>query len=152
MKLEDFWLNVDVRSSSECWNWKKSCHQRGYGQFCSDYKIYRSHRFAYEDAHGPIPQGLLVRHSCHNPRCCNPEHLSVGTSADNTSDKISAGRQPRGSSIRSSKLTEAEVLEIRSLRGKMYQRDIALKFNITQANVSSIMRRQTWAHLQEDQK
>ena len=54
-------------------------------------KVY-AHRHAYEQAHGPIPDGLVVRHKCDNRRCINPDHLETGTKADNTQDMMERGR------------------------------------------------------------
>jgi hypothetical protein len=124
----------------------------GYGITGLNGKTISAHKKAYVLAKGSVPAGLVVRHTCHNKICINPDHLILGTQQDNINDKLAAGREARGSDVGGSKLTDEDVLKIRSLRGKMYQREIALKFNITQANVSLIMRRQTWTHLTEETK
>jgi hypothetical protein len=74
----------------DCWEWRGNRNNRGYGKLG---KIY-AHRVAYELASGPIPSGLEVMHSCDNPPCCNPAHLSVGTHADNMQDMARKGRHP----------------------------------------------------------
>jgi hypothetical protein len=83
-----------------CWLWTRSRggrggHERRYGHLQVNGKLAYTHRLAYELAFGPIPEGLLVLHRCDNPPCCNPAHLFVGTSADNTADRIAKGRPTR---------------------------------------------------------
>lgn len=88
-----FWVKVDT--SGECWEWAASKFRTGYGQFTINGHPVSAHRFAYMDTFGPIPHGLMVRHSCDNRLCCNPRHLSLGTAQDNMDDKVSRGRQYR---------------------------------------------------------
>lgn len=64
----------------------------GYGQVHRKGRTFRAHRVAYEDAHGPIPVGLHVLHSCDNPSCVNPDHLRVGTHQENMDDRNARGR------------------------------------------------------------
>ena len=74
---------------SECVEWIGYTMPGGYGQ--SNGKL--AHRTAWETAHGPIPDGIEVLHSCDNPPCHNPEHLFLGTQADNMADMDAKGRR-----------------------------------------------------------
>lgn len=133
-----------------CTFWEGAKDYGGYGVASLNGKTITAHKKAYVLAKGPVPAGMVIRHTCHNKCCINPDHLVVGTQQQNMDDKMAAGREARGSDVGGSKLTDADVLQIRSLAGMMSQRAIARKFNITQANVSLIVRRQTWTHLKEE--
>lgn len=87
-----FWSKVD--KSGECWLWKSSRGPKGYGQFTvkRGSNPVLTHRLAWELTSGPIEGGLFVLHRCDNPPCCNPEHLFLGTNADNVRDMMSKGR------------------------------------------------------------
>lgn len=86
-----FWDKVDT--SGECWEWTAGCFKRGYGAFAyDDHRPGYAHRFSYELHHGPIPEGKVVRHTCDNPKCVNPDHLKVGTQRDNIMDAINRDR------------------------------------------------------------
>jgi hypothetical protein len=112
-------------------------------------KKYAAHRVSYEMANGLIPDDLQVCHHCDNPSCVNPDHLFLGTNSDNVADCISKGRQTRGSSHPVAKLTEQQVLDIRTkyASGLFLQREIAAEYGITQDNVSYIIHRKTWKHI-----
>jgi hypothetical protein len=78
---------------SDCTEWSGYIDPtNGYGRYSHQY----AHRLAYEKAHGPIPAGLQVMHSCDNRACVNPDHLSLGTNLDNVRDMESKGRAKRG--------------------------------------------------------
>lgn len=87
-----FWPRVDVRGPEECWPWKGSRTRGGYGHASREGKSVRAHRVAYQLAKGLIPAGLVVRHKCDNPPCCNPAHLELGTHKQNKDDSIQRGR------------------------------------------------------------
>lgn len=90
-----FWSKALVPSGPhgdrECWPWQAST-AKGYGQFKVRGELRRAHQVAYEIARGPVPDGMQVLHSCDNPLCVNPKHLSAGTHQDNMIEKRDRGR------------------------------------------------------------
>jgi hypothetical protein len=92
--LDRFWFSID--KSDGCWEWTGKLQGSGYGQFRVEKAFVTSHRYAYELHYGPIPDGLKVLHKCDNRKCCNPSHLFLGTSADNSADMVAKGRQAKG--------------------------------------------------------
>jgi len=105
----------------------------------------KAHRIAYELAYGAIPDGVLVCHRCDVPACVNPSHLFIGTHVENMSDCVAKGRTAKGEKHGLSKLTEKEVIEIRSCSGS--QRMIAKQFGVSQTLVGYIRRREYWKHV-----
>ena len=106
---ERFWKKVNKSSSNGCWEWTACCNNMGYGKFAIHPGWRLAHRVAFELHHKrPIINGLHLLHSCDNPKCVNPSHLSEGTNQDNINDKLAKGRQP-------CKLTSEEVNEIRNM-------------------------------------
>jgi hypothetical protein len=99
---ERFWPKVDSSAGpSACWPWTASCKVKGYGQIGAGgrQRPLLAHRVAWEIANGPIGEGLVVCHSCDNPKCCNPAHLFVGTQAENLQDMTSKGRRCSGEAM-----------------------------------------------------
>jgi hypothetical protein len=144
-----------------CWVWKGSRYVYGYGSLSVDGRLTRTHRIAWELANGPIPEGMKVLHKCDNPPCCNPEHLFIGTDADNVADKIEKGRgpdmkavslyrqNPAGERNGMAKLTDKEVLEIRAIfaYGVTTLQELADQFNSSVCNIARIVKRRTWRHI-----
>lgn len=91
-----FWEKVD--KSGDCWLWTAHvAGSNGYGQFAITHiRMTMAHRFSYELHYGAIPDGLKVLHSCDTPRCVRPDHLFLGTNADNTADMFAKGRAATG--------------------------------------------------------
>lgn len=90
-----FWDKVTTSQAGECWEWKGSRNKYGYGRFTlTDKPTVRllSHRMAYILSTGEDVRGLVVRHTCDNPPCCNPAHLIPGSLADNVADMHNRGR------------------------------------------------------------
>lgn len=93
--INRFWLHVD-RKEGACWNWTGGTNNQGYGRFEIFFRDQRqrvfAHRLSYVMANGGDIHDLVVMHSCDNPRCVNPDHLSVGSQRDNVLDCIGKGR------------------------------------------------------------
>lgn len=90
---ERFSASATPEPNSGCALWIGTYGTRNrYGIFCAHGQRFRAHRYSYELAYGPIPAGLVVCHRCGTPECVNPDHLFVGTQADNVLDAISKGR------------------------------------------------------------
>lgn len=97
LSREKFLTFIERREDNECWNWKYSLNQ-GRGMFTVQYKKDRtfkkvySHRLAWIFFRGPIINNLCVLHTCDNPKCCNPNHLYLGTKQDNAIDREERNR------------------------------------------------------------
>jgi hypothetical protein len=104
----------------------------------------RTHRVAWEEAYGPIPDGLCVLHHCDNPPCCEPGHLFLGTHGDNAADRHAKGRSGdhTGENNGRAKLTWEQVGEIR-VDGRT-QCVIAADYGIHQTTVSRIKLQIDW--------
>lgn len=137
----------------DCWEFQGHRNPQGYGKFGFRKSCWQAHRVAYTLAKGEIPPGLDVLHTCDNPPCCNPDHLYVGTDADNTRDKIARNRlRPRkGERHGMHKMTETEARTvIAELGAGTPGRILARKYGVTDTAISLIKRGINWRHLRED--
>lgn len=78
-----------------CLEWQGVRSHKGYGQMTHVRRCLRVHREVYRLTHGGIPEGYVVRHTCDNPPCCNPDHLVAGTQKQNVADREARGRSAR---------------------------------------------------------
>jgi hypothetical protein len=131
----------------ECIDHGKVGTGKGYAQKSRNNRMRYMHRLAYADFYGlaEISMGGVVLHSCDNPRCINPLHLSLGTHKDNTQDMLKKGRAnpPRGTRCAQHVLTPEQVQLIREADG--VQREIAIRFGISASQVSRIKGGKRWA-------
>ena len=131
--------------SEGCWEWCGGIDKCGYGvYYVKERRL--AHRISYL-IHKGDPSGLCVCHSCDNPACVNPAHLWLGTVADNMRDRNKKNRQghPTGEINGRAKLTEADVLAIRSSTLTRYQ--LADVYNVTPTNIFDILIRKRWRHI-----
>lgn len=138
-----------VKKGPGCWQWLSYIDPRGYGRLNYGGRPMLASRVSYLIHYGEIPEGMGVCHKCDNPPCTNPEHLFLGTPADNTADMHAKGRARKrgmkGTEHPLSKLTEADVREIRKSPEKIAA--LALRFNVSRATVHSIVTGKTWTHI-----
>ena len=87
-----FWAQLQKGGEDDCWQWTGTTNDDGYGKIGVNGKKVGAHRYSYELHNGPIPEGMHVLHSCDNPGCANPKHLSIGTHKQNMEQRDARGR------------------------------------------------------------
>lgn len=142
-----FWPKVSVREPGACWPWLGRRTPTGYGLFRVGSRMVPAHRYAWQITYGDIPNPMEVCHRCDNPCCCNPQHLFLGTQADNVRDMQAKGRRASfiGEANGRAKLTEAQVRTIRQLFAAGSTRtSLARSFGVTRNSIDNIVNRTTW--------
>jgi hypothetical protein len=142
----NFSLQIDKRGPDDCWEWLAG-RGNGRGRFYLYPDCFYATRVMYYLATGVQPRELCVCHTCDNPSCVNPDHLFLGTDADNTADKIAKGRErgPRGEAHARAVLTERDVLTIR--RSHKTQVELAAEYGVRPPAISKIILRKSWKHI-----
>lgn len=143
---------IDKKRPDECWLWTGAVTKFGYGRAQIDSSMRYIHRLVLEKS---LKRRLLANevamHSCDNPPCCNPAHLSVGSPKDNSDDRDRKGRNVNyvGSKHGVSKLTEKDVICIRKLyaEGGITQTAIAAIYGVHKSLISIIICRKGWKHV-----
>lgn len=146
-----FWEKVDKNISYDCWIWTGAKHPKGYGHIGINGNNHRVHRVSWELHHGrKIPIGMCVCHKCDNPSCVNPDHLFLGTHKDNAQDRNVKNRHVKGEQIKFSRLTEEQVIEIKSIyTGKWgEQTKLAIEYNVGTSTISNIINGKAWKHIE----
>jgi len=172
--LKRFWAKVDKNGPipphrpelGPCWIWTANKIKGGYGQFWLHGTMKLAHRVSLMIKDVALADGLLGCHKCDNISCVNPDHLFAGTPIENVMDREAKGRNKpqrgdkngarihienmsRGESHGLSKLTEAQVVEIRAIdkAGSLSRRKIAKQFGVDPALIGRIARREIWKHI-----
>jgi len=145
--------NVVKSPVSGCWEWQ-GCKRHGYGRMIVGSRTdgtratITTHRLAYILWKGLIPEGLEVCHVCDNPACVNPDHLFLGTRADNVADREAKGRNviKVGEEQPQSKLTKKIVKDARwerAYKGTSFQK-LADKYGVSKKTIQNAIKGVTW--------
>lgn len=156
---ERFWANVSKSDDPNgCWFWTGNISPAGYGKFKMP-GIQLAPRASWTLHFGPIPDGLFVLHSCDvnyatdditYRRCIRPDHLFLGTAADNAAWKIRVGRgrwnPQRGEAHHKAKLTQAQVAEIRAryAEGGIIYRELGAIYGVNATTIGEVIRGEIW--------
>ncbi len=125
-----------------CWEWTGVVQNSGYGKTKVDRRQVSVHRAAYEAIYGAIPDGMFVCHHCDNRRCFRPDHLWLGTKADNNADMAAKGRQGWNQNLDAGK-----VRAIRARYPTESQRALAAEFGVSQSSIGRVVRRERWTNV-----
>lgn len=157
---ERFWAKV--QKTDGCWLWTAKRDADGYGRFWDGTympsghgRMVGAHQFSHAIATGIERGGLCVLHRCDNPPCVNPDHLYLGTVADNSRDMIARGRQGTkpydpefcGERVGVSKLTTDQVMEIKAAGPEIQNSQLATRFGVRATTVSQVRRGDSWKHI-----
>lgn len=138
-------------NATGCWIWTGSLNSWGYGRVGANRSERSAHRLSFSTFRESIPAGMKVLHKCDTPACVNPEHLFLGTDADNMQDMQTKGRGSgnagkRGEANVRAKLSAEVVEEIRStpiVRGVITA--LARQHGVSRRAINFALRGETWS-------
>lgn len=150
---ERFWRFVTEGEKHSCWEWRGKLLPNGYGRISvgeRDLGAIGAHRVSWSLFNkAEIPAGMVVMHSCDNPSCVNPHHLSIGTPKDNTQDMIAKGRKkvvaPLGEGNGKAKLTVEKVKLIK--QSNLKTAELARQFGLSENCIRGVRIGRTWSHV-----
>ena len=139
-----------------CWPYMGCRNPRGYGVLTTNCVHWLAHRFVWTQTYGPIPDGMDVLHRCDNPPCGRPDHLFLGTRAENNADMVAKGRHDpqghkKGKTLRGerhpmAKFTMEQVEMIHRLHAEgMMVKNIAVTFDVERHAISDLLRGYTYS-------
>jgi hypothetical protein len=151
--ISRFMSKFEPDLNSGCWLWSAALFPGGYGSFNMMPVTNKAHRAAWSLFRGPIPPGICVCHRCDTRACVNPNHLFLGTKADNNADMMNKGRHVPGRLIGEaatrSKLTPEYVREIRASysRWRVTFKALSERYGVNEKSIQNVVTRKSWAHI-----
>lgn len=145
-----FWSKV--LKTETCWLWQAGLNSNGYGRFQYFNRTHRrgsrgrdlyAHRVSWMLTHGELPDTMKVLHRCDTPACVRPDHLFLGTQADNVADCISKSRKTKPPIV--SNLTADNIRDIRSDPRKHHI--IGADYGLKRMAIFDIKHKKTWSHI-----
>ena len=134
-----------------CHLWDGYTKPTGYGRVQWKGRMWLLHRLAWTLTHGPVPDNVCVCHRCDVRSCVNPDHLFLGTHAENMADMKSKGRAKgtRGEDNKMSKLTSAQVLDVRRryAGGGVTYSQLGRELGVHKTLIGYVVRKEIWRHL-----
>lgn len=145
----------------QCIDHNQVGNKGGYGKGTYEGKRMLLHRITYCFNNGVSPElieGLVVRHTCDNPRCVNPRHLLIGTQQDNTQDRVDRGRsnKPRGVKNPRAVLKPEDITYIKEhyIKGDVQygNKGLGRKFNVSHQTIRAVLQGKSWLNISEVSK
>ena len=150
LKFSDLMERCDIVPGG-CFEWQRSVNAKGYGKIRLDGVHHNASRVAWIIVYGEIPPRTYVCHHCDNPRCIRPDHLFLGTPADNSGDMAQKGRAAKGEANGFSRLTEGQVAILRKARrekGRFWGvREYARLFGVSRTTIQRAANGTYWNHI-----
>lgn len=150
MTEQEFWdrfFSRTRRAENGCLEWTGHVNKAGYARVKVWGESRNAHRVRWEKENGLTPDGFVIRHKCDNRKCVDIDHLISGRPAENSADMVDRGRSLKGSRHQGAKLTEADVVKIRSLRGAIGKYRLAKIFGVSTGLIGHIFQRRAWVHI-----
>jgi hypothetical protein len=139
-------FNEKVDRSGECHEWQAQTDPDGYGRFWAGGRKRQAHRVAYYIVHTELPK--VVRHTCDNPSCVNPDHLKGGTQRENIADRQAKNRQAKGRENGRAKLDDETVYQCRKEHSNGTSiRELSRKHDLDRTTMRAALRGETWSHV-----
>lgn len=149
--LEDRYWAFVVKRPDGCWEWTGPTH-KGYGRVKFARVQYMATHISLALAGRPLAAGEFALHHCDNPPCTRPDHLFAGSKEENAGDRHLKNRDARGRLVNTNVLSEQDVHEIRRLyaSGGYSQPQLGALFGVRHSTIGYIVRRETWAWLEDE--
>jgi len=143
-------ITAVLDKNTNCWLCNShASNNNGYRRFSRNNKMESVHRYVFKYFYGDPGSGLEICHSCDTPACCNPYHLSADTHKADMEQMVARGRQAKGETHGSAKLTENDVIAILA-DNVSKPKEIALRYGVSTENIRQIKRGELWKHINRD--